>query len=133
MVAATSVEVAVDVPQLLQRHLTFPEVRLQQATVFLETSADGRKNWLLDLAQQDENARIRIGRIALDRAQLGYDDVAARPAFARRCRPARTGPGTARHPTSGLPQWANTKASQSRRRAAAGPCWRCATRPCRIR
>jgi len=76
MVAATSVEVAVDVPQLLQRHLTFPEVRLQQATVFLETSADGRKNWLLDLAQQDENARIRIGRIALDRAQLGYDDVA---------------------------------------------------------
>jgi uncharacterized protein involved in outer membrane biogenesis len=76
MVAATSVEVAVDVPQLLQRNLTFPEVRLQQATVFLETSADGRKNWLLDLAQQDENARIRIGRIALDRAQLGYDDVA---------------------------------------------------------
>ena len=44
--------------------------------LFLEASADGRKNWLLDLAQQDENARIRIGRIALDRALLGYDDVA---------------------------------------------------------
>ena len=76
MVAATSVEVAIDVPQLLQRNLAFPEVRLQQATVFLEASADGRKNWLLDPQQQDENARIRIGRIALDRAQLGYDDVA---------------------------------------------------------
>ena len=51
-------------------------MRLEQATVFLEASGDGRKSWLLDLEQQDENARIRIGRVALDRAMLGYDDVA---------------------------------------------------------
>ena len=76
MVAAKSVEVAIDLPELLERNLTFPEVRLEQATVFLEASGDGRKSWLLDLEQQDENARIRIGRVALDRAMLGFDDVA---------------------------------------------------------
>jgi SAM-dependent methyltransferase len=76
MVAAKSVEVAIDLPELFQRNLTFPEVRLEQATVFLEASGDGRKSWLLDLEQQDENARIRIGRVALDRAMLGFDDVA---------------------------------------------------------
>ncbi len=75
MLAAKSVEVAIDVPQLLQGSLTFPEVRLEQATVFLEASRGGRKSWLMDLEQQDENARIRIGRVALDRAMLGYDDA----------------------------------------------------------
>ncbi len=78
MVAAKSVEVAIDVPQLLQRTLTFPEVRLEQATVFLEASAGGRKSWLMDLEQQDKDARLPIGRIALDRAMLGYDDAAAK-------------------------------------------------------
>jgi AsmA protein len=76
MVSAAGVEVAIDLPQLLQRRLAFPEVRLDQAAVFLEKSADGRKSWLLDLAQQDENARIPIGRVALDHGTLGYDDTA---------------------------------------------------------
>jgi len=76
MLAARSVEVAIDLPHLLQGSLTFPEVRLEQATIFLEASAGGRKSWLLDLEQQDESARIRIGRISLDRATLGYDDIA---------------------------------------------------------
>jgi len=75
MVSAAGVEVAVDLPQLLQRRLAFPEVRLDQAAVFLEKSVDGRKSWLLDLGQQDENARIPIGRVALDHGTLGYDDA----------------------------------------------------------
>jgi len=73
MVTAQGVEVSVSMPQLLQRTVAFSEVRLDQAAVFLEQASGGRKSWLLDLAQQDENARITIGRIALTNGTLGYD------------------------------------------------------------
>ena len=75
MVAADGVEVAIDLPQLLQRSLVLPEVRLERPVVFLEQGSGGRKNWLLDLEQQDEEARIRIGRLTLDHGTLGYDDA----------------------------------------------------------
>lgn len=75
MVAAGGVEVAVNLPQLLfHRHVVFPEVRLEQAVVFLEQARDGRKSWLLDLAQQDEGAGLEIGRIAVEDGALGYDE-----------------------------------------------------------
>lgn len=74
MVAAAGVTVSVDVSALLLRKLIFPEVTLNQASVFLERSADGRKSWLLDLNQQNEEARIHIGRLALEHGTLGYDD-----------------------------------------------------------
>jgi AsmA protein len=76
MVAADAVEVAIDLPQLLRRNIVLPEVRLERPVVFLEQGAGGRKNWLLDVNQQDEQARIRIGRLILDQGSLGYDDVA---------------------------------------------------------
>ncbi|APW44506.1 AsmA family protein [Rhodoferax saidenbachensis] len=76
MLAAQGVEVSVDLSQLLLRKVAFPEVRLDHAAVFLEQAVDGRKSWLLDLKQQDEDARIAIGRIALDHGTLGYDDAA---------------------------------------------------------
>ncbi len=76
MVSADGVEVAVDLPQLLLRNIVLPEVRLERPVVFLEQGADGRKNWLLDLNQQDEGARIRIERLTLDHGTLGYDDAA---------------------------------------------------------
>jgi AsmA protein len=76
MVAAEAVEIALDLPQLLRRKLVFPEVRLRRPVIFLEQGADGRKNWLLDLEQQDEEARMQIGRLMLDQGTLGYDDAA---------------------------------------------------------
>ncbi len=76
MVSADGVEVAVDLPQLLLRNIVLPEVRLERPVVFLEQGADGRKNWLLDLNQQDEGARIHIERLTLDHGTLGYDDAA---------------------------------------------------------
>jgi len=76
MVVADAAAVSIDLPQLLQRNLVFPEVRLQRPVIFLEQSADGHKNWLLDRKQQDESARIRIDRLMLDQGKLGYDDVA---------------------------------------------------------
>ncbi|MDP2241486.1 MAG: AsmA family protein [Burkholderiales bacterium] len=75
MVAADAVEVAIDLPQLLRQNIVFPEVRLERPVVFLEQSTGGRKNWLLDLNQQDEGARIRIDRLMLDQGMLGYDDA----------------------------------------------------------
>ena len=75
MVAADAVEIAIDLPQLLLRNIVLPEVRLERPVVFLEQGSGGRKNWLLDLNQQDEQARIRIDRLMLDNGRLGYDDA----------------------------------------------------------
>jgi AsmA protein len=75
MVAADVVEIAVDLSQLMRKNLVLPEIRLERPVVFLEQGSDGRKNWLLDLHQQDEGARIQIGRLMLDHGLLGYDDV----------------------------------------------------------
>lgn len=76
MLTADAVDIAVDFPQLLRSQVVFPEVRLTRPVVFLEQGADGRKSWLLDRQQQDESARVLIGRLALDEGTLGYDDLA---------------------------------------------------------
>lgn len=78
MVTADAVEVTVDLPQLIRRNIVLPEVRLKHPVVFLEQGTGGRKNWLLDLNQQDEGARIRIDRLTLDQGTLGYDDAGAK-------------------------------------------------------
>ena len=76
MVAADAVEVSINLPELLRRNIVLPEVRLERPVVFLEQGSGGRKNWLLDRNQQDEQARIRIDRLMLDHGRLGYDDAA---------------------------------------------------------
>ncbi|MBK1685436.1 AsmA family protein [Rhodoferax fermentans] len=74
MVTADGVAVGLDLSSLLKRNIAFTEVRLEQASIFLEQS-NKRKSWLLDINQQDENDRIHIGRVALDHGTLGYDDL----------------------------------------------------------
>ena len=76
MISADAVEVAIHLPQLLAGNIVLHEVRLERPVVFLEQGAEGRKNWLLDPNQQDEEARIRIDRLTLDHGTLGYDDAA---------------------------------------------------------
>ena len=76
MLSASAIDVTVSLKQLLQRQLTFPEVRLDQPVVFLEQSLDGRKSWLLDIDQRDEEARIHIDRLALNQGTLGFEDPA---------------------------------------------------------
>ncbi|QTN27533.1 AsmA family protein [Rhodoferax sp. AJA081-3] len=78
MVAADAVEISVDVPQLLIRNVVLPTVHLVHPTVFLEQDAQGKKNWLLDLDQQDESARVHIGQLTLDQGTLGYEDRATK-------------------------------------------------------
>lgn len=76
MVAADAIEVTIDLPQLLRRNIVLHEVRMQRPTVYLEQGSEGRKNWLLDVNQQDEEMRIRVDRLTLDQGILGYDDKA---------------------------------------------------------
>lgn len=76
MISADALDITIDLPQLLLRHIVLPEVQLQHPVIFLEQGSDERKNWLLDLNQQDDSARIRIDRLTLDQGQLGYDDAA---------------------------------------------------------
>jgi len=78
MVASDAVEIVIDLPQLLLRHIVIPEVRLERPMVFLERGRGGRKNWLLDRDQQDEGARIQIDRLTLDHGTLGYADAEQR-------------------------------------------------------
>ena len=78
MFAVEDVEFTIDLSQLLRRRLSFPEVKLTRPVVFLEQAPDGRKSWLLDLDQINEDARIPIGRLTLDRGVLGYDDAKAK-------------------------------------------------------
>jgi AsmA protein len=93
MVAADAVEVTVDLRQLLGLNIVLPEVRLERPVVFLEQGGGGRKNWLLDRNQQDEDARIRIGRLTLDDGTLGYDDAAQKTSIRSRLATSNAKPG----------------------------------------
>lgn len=74
MVAVDGIEFTIDLSELLMKNMVLPEVRLERPIVFLEQSADGRKNWLLDHDQKDEDSRIHIDHILLDNGQFSYDD-----------------------------------------------------------
>ena len=76
MLTADEVAFSVHLPQLLAQRLKVSDLHLVKPLVFLQRNADGRKTWLLDPNQQDENARIDIDRLTLDRGVIGYDDTA---------------------------------------------------------
>ena len=81
MLSAETVDMAIDAPQLLRGRLAFAELRLQKPQVFLEQASGGRKTWLLDLQQTDENARIPIGRVELVDGEITYIDHGSRTAL----------------------------------------------------
>lgn len=77
MLAAADVDFALDLPTaVFERQLALDIVALRQANLFLEANAAGQKNWLLDLEQRDEEARLHIGRLALEKSRLSYEEPA---------------------------------------------------------
>ena len=92
MVTAGMAEIAIDLPQLFRQNIVFPEVRLERPVVFLEQGIDGRKNWLLDRHQQDEDARIQIDRLVLDHGIIGYDDTAQKTSIRSEFSTSNIGP-----------------------------------------
>ncbi len=75
MVQADAVDIVVDLPALLHGRLAFPSVELTRPRVFLEQATGGRKTWLLDKAQTNEETRIPIGRMLLDQGEVTYTDA----------------------------------------------------------
>lgn len=80
MLSADAVDVGIHLPELLRGRLAFTELRLSRPRVFLEQASGGRKTWLLDHQQTDENARLRIERVQLDQGELRYADAARKTA-----------------------------------------------------
>lgn len=76
MLTADEVAFSIHLPQLLAQRLKVSDLHLVKPLVFLQRNADGRKTWLLDQNQEDENARIDIDRLTLDKGVIGYDDTA---------------------------------------------------------
>ncbi|MEO6626184.1 MAG: AsmA family protein, partial [Burkholderiaceae bacterium] len=74
MLVADTVDISISLTHLLRRALVFPEVALSNASLFLEQGADGRKSWLLDRDQQNQDSKIRIDLLRVDQGTLGYDD-----------------------------------------------------------
>lgn len=77
MLKADEVALSVHLPQLLAQRLVVSDLQLVKPVVFLERHRDGRKTWLLDRNQQDDNARIDIDRLTLDRGVIGFEDAAS--------------------------------------------------------
>ena len=76
MFKVSQIRADISLSELFKRHYLVSAVVLNQPEVFLEQSRDGRKNWLLDRNQQDENAQLKIGRLVLDQGHLSYLDPA---------------------------------------------------------
>jgi AsmA protein len=81
MVVADKVVLGLDLSELLGGRLVIPELQLSRPRVFLEQASGGRKSWLLDPSQTDENSVVPIGRVRLDEGELHFDDVAQRTAI----------------------------------------------------
>jgi len=74
MIAAAAVDLSVDLPRLLGGTLLLPDVRFDRPIVSFERGADGRRNWLLDRDQTNDNARAWVGRLTLVDGRISYDD-----------------------------------------------------------
>lgn len=77
LLKADEVALSINLPHLLAKRLVVSDLHLVKPLVFLERHPDGRKTWLLDRQQQDENARIEIDRLTLDQGVIGFDDAAS--------------------------------------------------------
>ena len=60
MLTADSVDITFDGLQLLRRHIVLPQVHLQRPVIYLEQTADGRKNWLLDMKHSGALVFVRV-------------------------------------------------------------------------
>ena len=76
MLEAEAVEATVDLRELLRGRLAFPTLVLVRPLLFVEQGLDAagtvRKTWLFDRLQTDESARIPVGQVRLDRAEMLY-------------------------------------------------------------
>lgn len=75
MLTVEKIDLKLDLLSLLKLKVEFPQVALTKPIVNLELAGDGKKSWLLDIAQSDDNARIPVGNLVLDTGVLTYLDT----------------------------------------------------------
>lgn len=95
MLRADGVDFSLKLPDLFARRLALEVLALRRARVFLEANADGQKNWLLDLDQKDEDARLLIDRLALAESRIAYDEPAQKTSIVAEVSTADEGGGAA--------------------------------------
>lgn len=76
MVDVKNIALKLHIPSLLRGSVVLTEVRLNEAQIALEKSVDGRKNWLLDRYQKNENASVKINALAVNKGYISYKDRA---------------------------------------------------------
>jgi AsmA protein len=77
LLSADEVAFSIHLPQLLASRLVVSDLHLVRPQVYLELGPDGRKTWLLDTKQQNDQTSVRIDRLSLDDGSIGYDDPAS--------------------------------------------------------
>ena len=94
LLSAEAVAFSIHLPQLWAKHLVVSDLQLVRPQVYLEQGTDGRKTWLLDPNQQNNNARVQIDRLTLDHGVIGYDDPASQTSLLAEVSTLPTAPGS---------------------------------------
>jgi AsmA protein len=94
LLQAEALEARIDLREALRGRLAFAELRLVRPRLFLEQGVDAagvpRKTWLFDKAQSDDSARVPVGQLVLEQAEVSYIDAGQRTRLQLRL---STGPG----------------------------------------
>jgi AsmA protein len=76
LLRAEAIEASVKVLPLLAGRVVLPDVHLQNAEIFLEQDAEGRKNWVMkEDPEPKEESRVHIELLTLDQGALAYEDA----------------------------------------------------------
>jgi AsmA family protein len=75
LITAREAEFTIDFAALLEGRLVFPYVRLSEPEVSLQRSADGQRNWVLQVVDDGTARAPEIHQLSIDRGVLRYRDA----------------------------------------------------------
>lgn len=84
MLTADRIEFSVSLPRLMEGRIVFPEVSLRAPAVLLERDREGRRNWILNPAEEKTGASPQIVRLQVDAGELEYRDGVSNTAIKAR-------------------------------------------------
>jgi len=74
MLTADRVEFSISLPDLMEGRVVFPAVSLQAPAGLLQRDREGRRNWILNPAEEKTAASPRIMRLQVDAGQFEFRD-----------------------------------------------------------
>lgn len=84
MLTAERIEFSVSLARLMEGRIVFPEVSLRAPAVLLERDREGRRNWILNPAEEKTGASPQIVRLQVDAGQLEFRDEISNTALKSR-------------------------------------------------